>query len=249
VYGSIVLIPLAYFTRSATLFIFSILSIGLMTNITASDIDGDYFLPFAILSGNVLLAWGMIHFNRFRKFAYPSVLLASLVLISFLFIASFKDVLEEVNQDVNFGREELLSLLPMLVAMLLIVVVGYVRSLFHRPWSVRQYTAICLIPASLLVFFVGIFKESVITGAAGINLMLFLLAAYWIVEGFRQDRRELFWGGLLLATAMAMGRFFEYDTNLTVKGIAFAICGVLVIYAGVKFERNLIQRRSQHEQA
>lgn len=248
-YGSIVLIPLAYFTRSSTLFVFSILSVGLIVAMSVGDRDGDYFLPAVILAGNMLFAWGMSHRGRFKKFAYPSLFLASMVLVFLLFLSSFEDVLEDIEGEITFGQEGFFPILPMLGAMLLACVTGYVRSFFERPWSVRQYTAICLIAASLFVLLAGVLAESMLACLVGINLMLCVLAAYWIAQGFRQDRRELFWSGLLLATAMALGRFFEYDTNLTVKGIAFAICGVLVIYAGVKFERNLIQRRSRHGQA
>ncbi|NEQ31325.1 MAG: DUF2157 domain-containing protein [Leptolyngbya sp. SIO4C5] len=83
------------------------------------------------------------------------------------------------------------------------------------------------------------------------NLLLFLIAVGCIQQGLHRARRDAFWFGTVLLTLQVLSRVFEYETGLLLKSIAFGLCGILVILAGLWFERYLrrlsARRVSGHE--
>ena len=99
----------------------------------------------------------------------------------------------------------------------------------------------CLLPAA---FGMGMDILSTLLG----NVAVLLFAAGAIASGFGELRRANFWVGTALAVVVVLTRFLEYDTDLMVKGFAFIACGVLVIYAGIEYERWL-KRRAAAEPA
>ncbi|HEY9627230.1 MAG TPA: DUF2157 domain-containing protein [Coleofasciculaceae cyanobacterium] len=72
-----------------------------------------------------------------------------------------------------------------------------------------------------------------------INILLFLLAIGLIRDGLALGHRQTFWGGILLLVLGILSRTVEYDTDLLLKSIAFAACGIGVILAGLWFERKV----------
>ncbi|GAB4369909.1 MAG: hypothetical protein Kow00121_10160 [Elainellaceae cyanobacterium] len=75
------------------------------------------------------------------------------------------------------------------------------------------------------------------------NLMLFFLAIALVRDGLALGQRHTFWGGMVLLVLGIVTRMLEYNTDLLLKSIVFAICGVSVIGAGLWFERNARPRR------
>jgi hypothetical protein len=69
------------------------------------------------------------------------------------------------------------------------------------------------------------------------HLSLLAFAGAWIAAGFDETRRGAFWAGVFLAVAVVITRFIEYDTNLMLKAAGFIACGVIVVYAGIEYER------------
>ena len=69
------------------------------------------------------------------------------------------------------------------------------------------------------------------------NLAVLLIAAAAVASGFSELFRSHFWAGTFLAVLVVLTRFFEYDTDLMMKGFGFISCGVLVMYAGIEYER------------
>ncbi len=82
---------------------------------------------------------------------------------------------------------------------------------------------------------------AVIATALG-NLAALLFAAGALASGFSEARRGNFWAGTFLAVAVVLTRFLEYDTDLMLKAMGFIACGVLVMYAGIEYERWLKRR-------
>lgn len=72
-----------------------------------------------------------------------------------------------------------------------------------------------------------------------LNALLFLLAAGLLRDGLAQGSRLGFWGGMGLLVLQIWTRMFEYDTGLLVKAIAFMLCGLGAIAAGIWFERSV----------
>lgn len=69
------------------------------------------------------------------------------------------------------------------------------------------------------------------------NGILFFLAIGLIRDGLAVGQRPLFWGGMALLVLGIVSRVFEYDTGLLLKSIVLVVCGVGVIFAGLRFER------------
>lgn len=78
-----------------------------------------------------------------------------------------------------------------------------------------------------------------------INLAYFALAAAISWQGLHQGQRWRFWLGLLALTLQILTRFFEYDTGLLLRSVVLICCGVGVILAGLRFERERTLSRAQ----
>ncbi|MDX2271355.1 MAG: DUF2157 domain-containing protein [Cyanobacteriota bacterium] len=72
-----------------------------------------------------------------------------------------------------------------------------------------------------------------------INFALCGMGVSLMWQGLQLAQRWRFWLGLLTLTLAIITRFFEYDTGLLLKSLAFVTCGVGVIVAGINFERRL----------
>lgn len=79
------------------------------------------------------------------------------------------------------------------------------------------------------------------------NVLLFLLALGLIRDSLAAGNRGQFWGGMVLLVLGIMTRMVEYNTDLLLKALAFALCGFGVILAGIWFERHLKPAQSSHE--
>jgi hypothetical protein len=71
------------------------------------------------------------------------------------------------------------------------------------------------------------------------NLAALILAAVCIGIGIIEERRLIFWAGSLFVALLVISRFFEYESSLILKSVAFIICGVITMIAGVAYERFL----------
>jgi uncharacterized membrane protein len=75
-----------------------------------------------------------------------------------------------------------------------------------------------------------------------VTLLLVGLSVVLCWEGLQQRRRSRFWQGLLGLTLVVLTRFFEYQTNLMTKSAVLVVCGIGVIWLGLKFERRIFSR-------
>ncbi|HEY9877027.1 MAG TPA: DUF2157 domain-containing protein [Leptolyngbyaceae cyanobacterium] len=76
-------------------------------------------------------------------------------------------------------------------------------------------------------------------GPVCINMLLFFLALALIRDGLALGTREMFWSGMVLLVVDIMSRTLEYNTDLLIKALAFALCGAGIIVAGLWFERHI----------
>jgi uncharacterized membrane protein len=103
--------------------------------------------------------------------------------------------------------------------------------------------AFLLATALLFIAHTPLIRVSVILVFA-FNAMLFLLALGLIRDGLALAQRLTFWEGMVLLILGIISRTLEYDTGLLLKAIVFAICGVGVMVAGLRFERKTHPPRS-----
>jgi uncharacterized membrane protein len=76
-----------------------------------------------------------------------------------------------------------------------------------------------------------------VIGPYVLNVLLGLLAIALIRDGLALGARSFFWGGMVLLVLDILTRMFEYETALMLKALAFSLCGIGVLLAGVWFER------------
>jgi uncharacterized membrane protein len=77
------------------------------------------------------------------------------------------------------------------------------------------------------------------TGTLLANLMLFGLAIGLVRDGLAFGHRLTFWGGMVLLVLGILCRTLEYDTGLLLKSVVFVLCGLGLILAGLRFERQV----------
>ncbi len=70
-----------------------------------------------------------------------------------------------------------------------------------------------------------------------LNILLALLAIGLIRDGLAEGSRSFFWCGMVVLVLDILTRMFEYDTALMLKALAFTLCGIGVLIAGIWFER------------
>ena len=78
------------------------------------------------------------------------------------------------------------------------------------------------------------------------NVGLLAIGSYSIARSLRALRRLGYWGGILLIAIAAVSRFVEFETSLLAKAFFFTAGGVIVIYAGLSFERRAAAAEEDH---
>ncbi|HYH05103.1 MAG TPA: DUF2157 domain-containing protein [Bacillota bacterium] len=76
-----------------------------------------------------------------------------------------------------------------------------------------------------------------IIGTILANLSVMGFGVFFFRFGLEHLDRRYFWLGLLLLVLLIVGRFFEYETGLLLKSMAFILVGLLLITGGLWFER------------
>ncbi len=70
------------------------------------------------------------------------------------------------------------------------------------------------------------------------NSILFFIGFAMLHDGMLMGVRHRFWGGMGIVVIGLWTRMFEYDTDLLLKAVVLTICGVVVIAAGLWFEKS-----------
>jgi len=70
------------------------------------------------------------------------------------------------------------------------------------------------------------------------NSILFFIGFALLHDGMLMGVRHRFWGGMGIVVLGLWSRMFEYDTDLLLKAAVLALCGIVVIAAGLWFEKS-----------
>jgi len=114
--------------------------------------------------------------------------------------------------------------------------VGYRRS--GTKTRTTDYLMVCFYVVVCTV--VGLLPDgrwAAFAGVAVMNAFVVLFGAYLFWKGLSALDRRYFWMGLALLILIVVSRFFEYDTGLLWKSVAFILAGVGLIYGGMLFEK------------
>ncbi|MEO1636705.1 MAG: hypothetical protein AAFS04_16675, partial [Cyanobacteria bacterium J06631_9] len=98
------------------------------------------------------------------------------------------------------------------------------------------FVVVTLIGLSTALAFRGL-GEAWMLGVVLVNGILFFVGSAMVHDGLMMGIRHRFWGGMATVVIGLMSRMFEYDTELLLKAIVLALCGIAVIAAGLWFEK------------
>ena len=242
-------IPLAYICKSRWIFALSTITFATSLQFHFNR----YYLPtlnsftFA-LPAALLWSYDDLLFPKVNQRWFQSVgrNIALLFLSILFYVLSFRGYWQFSNY--SNGNNPIPNLF--LFTDLVILTVLAIYQWFHllRPKSNRQRQGIDITNIGIAIFIVmGAFAPLWNQSFSGIsvlaifvfNVFLALLACSMIRQGLQSNQRRAFWGGMILLTLQIITRMLEYDTALLLKSLVFILCGVVVIGAGLWFEKHL----------
>ena len=236
-----VLLPLAW--RSGSRVLYTLTFLGLICALPAlAGIESDSGLNvlLALMVGG-FLTWTAGEFHRTTgnkpEFGNPLAMLGLVVLAGCSYVWSFHYV-----WDHSWTQQwrAFYWLLPTGVALALGVAL-LIQS-WTSPRSDRLFSYAILLALLLSIGAVVLSRGRIALPTVAMNLAALLFAAISIGKGIADQRRLAFWAGTLFLVLLILSRFFEYETGLLLKSAAFIGCGVLILFAGLAYER-FLQRR------
>ncbi len=240
-----VFMPFAYLRRSALVF-FSALAAAGMSLVVCAGFDADEpwaaGLACAAVAG-LAFSWGLFSRSdeRTRHFAAPAMTTGLLVLGALAYLLSFKELAKEFTGHHSWRSlhvEGWLWTVPVGAALAATVglgVAGARRAFGGRavpPLVVGGAAALALVTVGLGVM--GWMPLLVLATAACL-----VLAGGLVWSGAVLRDRRLIWAGVLFAVLTVTSRFFEYETGLLLKSLAFLASGAALIVTGIKVEAYL----------
>ncbi len=165
-------------------------------------------------------------------------LLGRLAFYAAAYLLSFHEVARHLRFDEGLTRELALAVVPLLAVAAAALAAGLRRDDVD---PLARGEAM-LLAATVLAIGAGLALEAGRGATVVANLALAFLAIGRIVRGLSWLARGPFWEGMAVAGVLVASRFLEIETRLWLKGAAFIACGVLVIVAGVAFERRRAHR-------
>ncbi len=251
---SMVFIPLAYWCRSRVIFGLSamMIAVSFLFNFKPTAIwSQGWLLAIALVLPPALL-WGYSDRSWQRWWHRPPQTdvfqpIARSLALWFLSIVCYSLAFHWWwNQSGVIPSLTPTENLPMLIDAVflgLVTLLGWVElryELFSRRPPERAIHSGSIGIALLVAAFVLIGHLQLgIVPAIAFNVLLFSLALGLIRDGLALTERATFWGGMMLLVLGIISRTLEYDTELLLKAIVLAACGVGIIMAGLRFERRL----------
>ncbi len=240
-----VFLGFAYWRRSILVFLATILAIGISILVQAVQDAADSPQVFVLAALGVALlymGWAMVsaRSKAHRSFAVVAGTLGILALAATTYIFSFHEMAEKLTKDP--GRLEGWNWVFSLVTVW--VVAGAMWAISIR--SASRDPGLMSLAVSVLaagVFLAVALWPNWIVSTVAANLSLVCLIVGLIWSSVAMADRRVFLAGIILAGVLVASRFFEYETGLLWKSVAFLSCGVTLIASGVRFETYLRRRR------
>lgn len=252
-------IPLAHWCRSRAVFVGAAIAIISSLQVSLSAFQNLNFslawiaaiacaLPPALLWGYDDALWSRLirrPVDARKPFQPLARAMALLFLGTLFYILSFHWLWDTSTRE-PVEISTLLSWAPLVDVVILssLTVVEWLRlaRLERRPSRRRTdlttNVVACLITITALVVLwhlgvspIGVFATFIF------NILLLLLTIGLIREGLAQSDRRTFWLSVSLLSLQIFSRLLEYETGLVFKALAFILCGIGVIAAGLWFER------------
>ncbi len=256
--SGLLFVPLAYWCRSRWIFRIAAIAFIISWQFQFRSLEvlqyrdapswlviATFTIPPALLWSYDDLLFGQITSRLFQPFARA---LASVVFSITFYLLSYRWLWETRYSDyqTRFASSPLATWLPLIDVSIFAVVALWqwwhllrqTRNREARGMDIKTIVIAGLIVTTAVI----IFLHQAITPIAIIPIIAFnvLLAVFSfgvILEALELGKRRGFWCGMVLLTLQIMTRMLEYDTSLLLKSLVFVLCGVVVIVAGLWFER------------
>jgi len=134
--------------------------------------------------------------------------------------------------------DEHLWLLP-LFASAVVGALAMRESLIRKPADPGEKKLLTLLGASLALMFAALIAHQPVLSPLLGNIACLGWAMVCVFKGLNDGDRSAFWSGAILVFLLILARFFEFDTSLMLKSLAFLVCGAGTIYAGIRYEAHL----------
>jgi len=134
--------------------------------------------------------------------------------------------------------EEYLWMLPLFIAAAA-GAMAMKESLVRKPADQNEKNLLMLLGGSLAALFAALIAHQPVISPLLGNIACLGWAMVCIFKGLNDGDRSAFWSGAILIFLIILARFFEFDTSLMMKSLAFLICGAATIFAGIRYEAHL----------
>jgi uncharacterized membrane protein len=238
------LLPLAWTIRSRALYTLIFLGF-ILASLTLAfvQLETNRYALIAIAAGGfVALAVGSFHrASGIRKeFGNPVANLGIATLAASAYFWSFHEIWE-------WGAYVKPNQLYWMIPAGLALAIGL--TLLARTWSrmdgsQRHYVSGAALAFVLICLAAVSNRFSNALPTVLINLAALVIAGVFIGKGIVESRRTMFWTGALFVTTLIVSRFFEYESSLLLKSVAFIGCGAVTMLAGVAYEKFLRGREA-----
>jgi uncharacterized membrane protein len=232
---------LAVRTSSRVMFLATALGTLWCMAYAAGSETGDPIGPLValVLAAALLLAFAFRGAGaRFTAVARPLGLVA---VVSIAYVVSFHEVAEDLALAEIADRPAtwLGFAVPVAVAAVALFFVALRR---ERGALSAQPTTLIAYGGCFLLLLAWMMPEVEVVGAVAGNLVLAAICISAITSSVSTLERGPFWGGTLLGGLVIVSRFFEYETELWLRGLVFLACGIAMIAFGRVFERRRTAR-------
>lgn len=250
-------LPLAVVRQARGLFVTALATAMGALALNGSGMAGPMSSAFGLLGllAAVLLAWAggqfFVSTPAARDFSQPASVAGLAGLAAAAYVWSFHRVWQHGEFD-----DRVRDITHWLVPVIIIAASGaaaLVTAWRRNPPDSRELryrlavlAVFCLLAAAGLGAAANMRGMRVI-GPLVSNIAALILIAAVLTSGLSEARRGSFWFGTLFLVLLILSRFFEYETGLIAKSMAFIACGVITLYAGIEYERHLKRRETPRE--
>jgi uncharacterized membrane protein len=241
--------PLAYSLRSDVFYSFLVLAFGISALVPV--LQNNWFftssstLLFATFLGILISLWIWLSSvfplrDGKPEFRIGGKNLAFLGVVLIGYFYSFWDMasqsVQQIQQGIPWGLWLQSGIVSIPLVTLILGIVWFLKSVDNPELKLEAIAITIGASAVLVPVFLGFGTWLTVVW---VNLGLLTLAAYWLWLGLQQANRKNFLGGMGLSAIVALSRFFEYDTGLLLKSLAFVVIGGALTFAAIWFEKYL----------
>ncbi|WP_242346290.1 DUF2157 domain-containing protein [Anaeromyxobacter terrae] len=238
--GAAAVAGLAWRARSRALLVVGAIGVALTLASALDALHADAaIVPMIAALGAALAAAALVVRDPARlPLSAAARLLGRLAFYGAAYFLSFHEVASHLRLEHGVTRDVALGVVPLLAAAGAALASGLRRDDVD---PLARGEAM-LLAATVVAVVAGLSLEAGRGAVLVANLALAFLAIGRIVRGLSWLARGPFWEGMAVAGVLVASRFLEIETRLWLKGAAFIACGVLVLVAGVAFERRRAHR-------